>query len=186
MQKRTKIALWVFLASMILAFSWNSLPLIKNTIHTILDPTAGKLLNFNINLGILVVAFAISLIISLIQKFTIDQESFRKMKAEQKLLQEEMKKFKDHPEKLMELQKKQFEFIPKTFDITLGPLIYTAIPIVLFFRWFSDYFTSLPTPEKIFGVFSTHGTFLFPSWLWAYLLASILFSSIFRKWLKLA
>lgn len=186
MNKTTKIALLLMLVAMVIAIYWDSLPLIKNTIHLILDPTAGALLNWNIHIGMLVVSFLISFIISLFQKYTIDQDSLREFKKEQKLLQQEMKKYKDAPEKFMELQKKQLEFIPKTFDITLRPLIYTLLPIALFFRWFSGYFTTIVTPVKIYGLFSTSGVFLFPSWFWAYLIPSIIFSSILRKVLKLA
>lgn len=173
-------------ASMIIAFYWDSLPFVKNTMHFILAPTAGALLNWNIHIGMLVIAFVISIIFSLFQKFTVDQNSLREFKKEQKLLQEEIKKYKDAPEKLMELQKKQLEFIPKTFDITLRPLIYTLLPIALFFRWFGDYFTTITEPVKIYSIFSTTGAFLFPSWFWAYLIPSIIFSSILRKVLKLA
>ena len=57
----------------------------------------------------------IALLITLVQKYTVDQESLKKIKGEQKLLQEEMKKYKDHPEKLLELQKKQLEFLPQPY-----------------------------------------------------------------------
>ena len=181
MNKGTRVLLGVLAISMLIGFFWNSMPFVKETIHLILDPSAGKLLNWNINLGMIIITFIISFILSLFQKYTIDQETLRTLKKEQKLLQEEMKKYKDNPEKLMEFQKKQLEFIPKTFDLTMRPLLYTAIPIILFFRWFSDYFTALSSPLKILGFFSTSG-----SWIWAYLILSIIFSSIFRKVLKLA
>mgnify|MGYP001575012279 FL=1 len=186
MNKGTKLALWVLLISFGIALFWNSFPLIKDTIHFILNPTIGTLLDWNISIGMLVVVFSISLVLSLFQKFTIDQNLLRELKKEQKILQEEIKKYKDHPEKLMELQKKQFEFLPKTMDLTLRPIAYTGIPIVLFFRWFSDYFIDIQQPEKIFGIFSTSGTFIFPSWFWAYLILSIFFSTLFRKLFKLA
>ncbi len=169
------VLFFVMIISFGIATFWNSFPLIKDTIHLILDPTAGKLLDFNLNWGMVGIAGIISLSLTLIQKYTVDNETLRKLKQEQKLLSEEMKKFRDNPEKILELQKKQFEFVPKTMDITLRPLIYTAIPIILFFRWFSDYFAALEG-IKIFGFFS---------WFWAYLVFSIIFSMIFRKMLKL-
>ena len=122
----------------------------------------------------IIITAIISLILSLVQKYATDQESLKQLKSEQKLLQEEMKQYKDHPEKLMELQKKQLEFIPKTMDLTMAPVLYTAIPIILFFRWFSEYFTM--NPEKILGFFS---------WFWAYLIFSIVFSIVFRKVFKM-
>jgi len=86
-----------------------------------------------------------------------------------------MKKFKNDPGKMLELNKKQMEFIPKTFDLTMKPIIYTAIPFVLFFRWFSDYFSISFVGFKFFG---------FLSWFWFYLIFSIIFSTIFRKAFK--
>ncbi|MDO8459858.1 MAG: EMC3/TMCO1 family protein [Nanoarchaeota archaeon] len=176
--KGIKIMILVMLASIVLAIFWDQVPLIKETVHFVLDPTAGKLLSFNIDFGLILITAIITLAISLVQKYTVDNDTLRELKKEQKLVQEEMKKYKDHPEKLMELQKKQLEFIPKTMDLTMRPLIYTAIPIILFFRWFNDYFavSAAGTTVKIFGILS---------WFWAYLIFSIIFSLVFRKVLKL-
>jgi uncharacterized membrane protein (DUF106 family) len=170
MNKSIRTLFFVLLISFAIALFWNKVPIISQSVHFVLDPTAGRLLNWNASFGIVLVAAIISLFITLIQKYTTDQETLRQIKKEQKLLQEEMKKYKDHPEKLIELQKKQFEFIPRTFEITMRPIIYTTVPIILFFRWFNDYFAL--SPMKIFG---------FLSWFWAYIIASIIFSSIFRK-----
>ncbi len=166
--------LLVMIVSLVIASLWNTIPFIKDTIHLILNPTAGALLNWNTDIGMIIVTLIIILLITLVQKFTIDAETMAEIKKEQKFLKEEMKTYKEHPEKMMELQKKQLEMIPRTFEITMKPLIYTAIPIILFFRWFNDYFTAVDV--KIFGFFS---------WFWAYLLLSIIFSLILRKILKL-
>jgi uncharacterized membrane protein (DUF106 family) len=166
----------VMIISLIIVSLWDKVPIIKDTVHAILDPTAGVLLDFNVFWGMLIIVSIISLIVSLTQKYGTDQETLRELKKEQKILQEEMKKFKENPQKLLELQKKQFEFIPKTMKLTMRPIIYTGIPLLLFFRWFNDYFTALGGYE-FFG---------FMSWIWFYLLFSILFSSVFRKLFKIA
>lgn len=160
----------VMVFGLLFSFIYPSVPAIKNSIHFILDPTAGALLNWNATYGLIIITAIISLILTLVQKFTTNQEELRKLRKEQKLLQEEMKLYKDHPEKLMALQKKQFEFMPKTMDLTMGSIIYTTLPIILFFRWFYEYFAAHPAP--ILG---------FMSWFWAYLLFSIIFSMIYRK-----
>jgi len=168
--KGIKIAFFVMLLGLVFTAVYPRVPIFKESVHFALDPTAGRLLNFNTSLGMILITAFISLCLTLVQKYTTDQESLRQLKKEQKLLQEEMKKYKDHPEKLLELQKKQFEFFPKTLDLTMAPLIYTAIPILLFFRWFFDYFAV--NDVRVFG---------FMSWFWAYLVLSIIFSIIFRK-----
>jgi len=75
---------------------------------------------------------------------------------------------------MLEFQKKQFEKIPETMELTMKPLLYTAIPFIILIRWFSDTFKNLNDPE-FFG---------FMSWFWAYLLLAIIFSIILRKLLK--
>jgi len=171
--KGMTIMFLVMILSFGLAGAWNYYPIISQSAHYALDPTAGALMNFNIYLGMTIVVFIITLVTVIIQKYGTNQEELKKLKEEQKILQEEMKKYKDHPEKLMELQKKSFEFMPRTMDLTMKPLIYTAIPFVLFFRWFNDYF--LLHEFKFLGILS---------WFWFYFLASILFNTILRKVMK--
>jgi len=170
--------LLIIIASFLIAGLWNQYPVIKNAVHSALDPTAGSVLNYNIYLGMFIVVAAITLLTTLVQKYTTDQEALRKMKTEQKSAQEEMKKFKNDPAKMLEFNKKQMENMPKMFEATMKPLAYTFVPIVLFFRWFNDYFTSTALAGfKFFG---------FLSWFWFYLIFAIVFSSVFRKVLKAA
>ncbi|MFH1802583.1 MAG: EMC3/TMCO1 family protein [archaeon] len=170
MAKSTRNLMIVMAVSLGIAFFWPRMPIISQTVHYVLDPTAGVLLNWNATIGIALFSAAISLFITLIQKYTTDQETLRQIKKEQKLIQAEIKKYKHDPEKVLALNKKQFEFLPRTMDITLRPIMYTSIPIILFFRWFNDYFAA--NPVKIFG---------FMSWFWAYILMSFIFTPIFRK-----
>ena len=164
----------VMIISLMIAFFWDNSSFIKNSAHSILDPTVGVLLNWNITWGMVIIVLFISVIMTLAQKYATDQETLREMKKEQKSLQEEIKKYKEHPEKMMELQKKQMEFIPKMMKMSMRPIVYTAIPLILFFRWFMDFFTLAGDP-KFFG---------FLSWFWFYLIGSIVFSSVLRKLMK--
>ncbi len=139
--------------------------LIKELVGSVLNPTLGAMLNWNIWVGFIFVIALTSLILTLAQKYLSNQTELKELKKEQKILQEEMKKYKEHPEKMLELQKKQLEFIPKTFELTMKPLLYTSIPIILLFRWFGEYL------QPIFGGW----------WILWYLIGSLVFSSIFRK-----
>jgi uncharacterized membrane protein (DUF106 family) len=160
--------------SAIIAMSWESIPIIKNIAHSILDPTAGTLIHWNLNYGMLILILIISLFMTLLQKYGTDQETLRELKKEQKILQEEMKKYKEHPEKLMSLQKKQLEFLPKTMKLSMRPVVYTSIPLILFFRWFHDIFTIMGDPQ-FFGFFN---------WFWFYIVGSMVFNLGLRKVLK--
>ena len=164
----------VMVISLLIAFFWDSVEFVKNAVHAILNPTAGVLLGWNLTLGMLILVLIITFFMTIMQKYTTDQKTLKDMKAQQKILQKEMKEYKDHPEKLMELQKKQFEFIPKTMKLSMRAIMFTGIPFILFFRWFMDVFTTLGEP-KFFG---------FLSWFWFYLIFVMIFSSILRKILK--
>ena len=164
----------VLLASILIALFWNSFPWIRNSVHAVLDPSAGALLSWNLTWGMLIIVFILTAITTVIQKYATDQESLKELRKEQKLLQEEMKKYKDNPQKLMELQKKSFAFIPQTMKLSMRGAAFTGIPLILFFRWFMDVFTVLGSP-KFFGFFS---------WFWFYLIFTLIFSSIFRKIFK--
>jgi uncharacterized membrane protein (DUF106 family) len=166
--------IFVTIVSLAMAIFWDRIPFIKNAIHTVLDPSAGALLNWNLTLGMLIVVFMITLITTLIQKYATDQKALRELKHEQKILQEEMKKYRDNPAKVSELSKKQLEFIPRTFKLTSRSVLFTGIPFILFFRWFYDFFSALGEP-KFFG---------FLSWFWFYLIFTMIFSGILRKMMK--
>lgn len=171
-----KPVVFVMLASMVIAFFWDKILIIKNTAHTILNPTAGFLLNMNLTYGMLFIIFAISLIMTLLQKYATDQETIRELKAEQKQLQKDMKEFKEHPEKLIEMQKNAFPLTIELMKHSMRPMMFTGVPLILFFRWFMDYF-SAPALEgfKFLG---------FLGWFWFYFICSMIFSMILRKVLK--
>ena len=105
--------IFITIVSLAMAIFWDKVPFMKNAIHSVLDPSAGALLNWNLTLGMLVVVFIITLITTLIQKYATDQKALKELTHERKLLQEEMKKFKDNPAKITELSKKQWNSFQK-------------------------------------------------------------------------
>lgn len=169
-----KLIFIALFASLLVGVLWDKVAVIKTAGHYVLDPTAGALLGWNLEIGMIILIFIITLVITLLQKYATDQKAIKEMKKEQKALQEQMKEHKNNPQKLMELNKQQMDYFMKMMPMTMRPVIYTTIPIVLFFRWFYDFFNVLGNP-KFFGFFS---------WFWFYILISILFSIILRKALK--
>jgi uncharacterized membrane protein (DUF106 family) len=161
----------IMLASLIIAFYWEKLPWVSNSVHFALNPTAGALLGWNLNLGMLIIVLIISIITTIVQKYATDQDTLKELRKEQKEIQKQMKEFKAHPEKMMELQKKQFAMFPKQMKLSMRGIIYTGIPFILFFRWFSDYFLAAGGPKFWLGL----------SWFWFYLIGAMIFSSILRK-----
>ena len=160
--------------SIVVASLWDQVTIIKETAHSIFDPSAGVLLNWNLTVGMLIIVFIITLFTTLVQKYATDQKALKELREEQKLLQKEIEKFKDHPEKMAELSKKQIEFFPRTMKLTSRGLLFTGVPFILFFRWFHDTFTAMGDPV-FFG---------FINWFWFYFIFAMIFGSILRKLLK--
>ena len=166
----------VMVLTLIVASMWDKWAWMKNAVHVALDPTAGFLLDWNLTIGMLIIVFIISLITTIVQKYATDQKTLKEMKKEQKVLQAEMKKYKDQPDKVMALQKQQMAFLPKTMKLSMGAIMYTGIPFVLFFRWFQDYFSAVEQatgmPVRFFG---------FLGWFLFYLVFVMVFSSVIKK-----
>lgn len=163
----------IMLLSLGVAALWNDIPAVKSTVHFLLDPNVGVMLNWNATVGLLLVTAIITLITSILQKYLTDQDLLKSIKEEQKIVQQELKLVKGDQTKSMELSKKSMELTMKAMPMTMRPAMYTIIPFVLFLRWFNDYFTVHPV--YILG---------FMTWFWAYLIFSVIFSAIFRKILK--
>ena len=170
---------FIMIISLVIAFAWDKLDFIKNSVHAVLNPSIGLLLDWKLTLGMLITVLIIGFITTIIQKYATDQEALKELKKEQKILQAEMKKYRDHPAKVAELSKKQLQFIPQTFKLTSRSIMYTGIPFILFFRWFSDIFTTIEletgVPVRFLG---------FLSWFWFYLIFTMIFSTILRKMMK--
>lgn len=166
------------IVSMLIASAWQSVSWLKNGAHAILDPAFGRVLGWNITIGMFVIVFFLVFLMTLIQKYTTNQKELREIRAEQNKLQEEMKQCRDDPKKLAECNTRNMEFMGRSMKLSMGSIVYTAVPFVLFLRWFNDYFSQTAlTGFKFFG---------FLSWFWFYLIFSIVFSMITRKILKTA
>lgn len=120
--------------------------------------------------AVIVAALLISFFISLVNYFVLDKEKMHEIKRRQKDLQEEMKKHKDNPQKLMELQKEMFSHMGATFKHSMKPMLITFIPLILLF----------PILRSVLLT-----TEIAKTWFWWYLGSSLIGSIIFRKLLKL-
>ena len=172
--KGMKLILLVMLISFIIAGAWDKVEIIKKPVHFILNPSFGSLLNWDLLWGMVIIIIIINILLTIIHKYTTDQEALKALKVDQKKLQAEMKELKGQPAKMMELQKQQMAQIPKSFEHVMKPLIYTAIPIILFFRWFNDYFVAIDSPKIFIGL----------GWFGTYLIFSIIASIALRKILR--
>lgn len=116
--------------------------------------------------SIIILAFAVSLLISVINYFVLDKERMREIKKKQKELQEDMKKHKDNPQKMMEIQKEMMSHMSETMRHSFKPMLITFIPIIFIYGFMKNAFAT----TEIAG-----------SWVWYYIISSLVGSLIFRK-----
>jgi len=160
----------------IIAFAWEKISVIQNTAHFILDPTLGFLINWNHLWGLLIIVLLINIVITLIHKYTTDQEALKGFRVKSKEVQAQIKEAQKNQdnEKVAELSKQSFSQMTDQFKHSFSSMGYTAIPLILFFRWFGDFFTDLENPDIFLGF----------GWFGTYLIFSIIFSIAIRKILK--
>ncbi len=171
-----KFIIILTLVALLVASAWEKIALIKNTAHFVLDPTLGFLISWHPFLGLIIVVLIINLLITIIHKYTTDQKALKEIREKNKEIQTQMKeaqKNKDQ-EKISALSKQSFAQMSDQFKHSFSSMGYTAIPLILFFRWFGDFFTTLGNPKIFIGF----------GWFGTYFIFSIIFSTILRKILK--
>jgi uncharacterized membrane protein (DUF106 family) len=123
-----------------------------------------------------IISFILTLITTLIYKYMTDQEVMKTLKADIKALQAEMKNHKDNKEKMMSIQKeamgKNMQYMKQSFK----PMIVTFIPIIFIFGWLRTYYEALGNPAIFFGL----------TWIWTYIIFSVVISIGLRKILKIS
>ncbi len=118
-----------------------------------LDFLFGPLLKLPPILGILVISLIITLIVTIIYKYTTDQVLLKSIRDKQKKLQEEMKKHREDPKKMMKLQKEAFSQSGDMMKESFKSMFYTFIPIIIMFGWIGTHFAFTPLqPGEQFNV----------------------------------
>jgi len=105
-------------------------------LNSILNFIFYPLLQIDPGLAIIILAFLITLFITLIHKFTTDQKKMKSLKDDMKKHQDDMKKHKNDPKKMMEIQKLVMDKNVEFMKHSLKPMLFTIIPIFLVFGWF--------------------------------------------------
>ncbi len=120
--------------------------------------------------SIVVISFVITLLITIVSHFMTDKELMRGIKEKQKKLREEMKLHKENPQKMMEINKQMMEDFPTQMKQSMKISLVTLVPLLIFFGWLKNIFDQ---------------TAIASNWIWWYIIASLIFSLILRKWFKL-
>src|SRR3989344_1878865 len=122
--------------------------------------------------GIIFISFLLTLVVSLLYKYTTDQKAMKDLKDELKGLQNKMKEHKADPGKVMDIQKEAMQKNLKYMKHTFTPMLLSFLPMIIIFGWLKITYDPL---GKIFWVFG---------WRGSYIIFSIVFSYALRKVLK--
>jgi uncharacterized membrane protein (DUF106 family) len=121
--------------------------------ETLLNPIFSPLLRLPPVVAILIIAFAISLIITLVYKYMTDQTMMKDLKMRQKEFQKKMKALKKEPEKMMAVQKQAMQVNMQYMKQSFKPTIITFLPIIIIFGWLNAHLAYEPLlPEEEFTV----------------------------------
>lgn len=158
-------------------------------------------------LGIFLIAAIVTLLVTIANKYLVDQDRLQFLQKEMKGFQKEMMEAQksNDPKALAEVQKKQSEFMKLQQEMMLNsfkPMIVTIVPIFLIFGWMwqvsSIYHLVVELPSFIYYVLLVPLWHAIPfyntgipipegsiGWLGWYILCSFSMSFTFRKFLGL-
>lgn len=119
---------------------------------TFIDPILSPLLRLPQVAAVLLVAFCVSMIMTLAYKWVTDQTLMRALREEIKKYQKQMKETSDTSQ-MLALQKKAMDANMKYMVNTLKPTLLTMLPLLLVFGWLSAHFAYEPLfPGKEFTI----------------------------------
>ena len=123
------------------------------------------------------VACLISLGFVIAHKYLSDQATMRELKKDLKKYQAQMKESKDNPEKMKEITSKSMKANMKYMKASMRPMMFTIIPIFIIFGWLKSTLSGLVVIPLAFWPGHL-------GWLGTYVLFSLIFTTLFRKVLK--
>ena len=129
-----------------------------------------ELLQSNAIVSIIIISIIVTFISSLLTKWLTNQEHLKGLKERQKLLQAEMKKHKDNPQKMQEIQTEILKITGTMMKSSFKPMLVTFIPFLILAYWINSVYLD------VIGKW----------WILYYLIASLIASVVFRKLLKMA
>ena len=119
----------------------------------VFSPVLLPLINMSPFFGILILAFVVTLLMTLAYKYLTNQAEMKRLKEKQKEFQKQMKELRDNPTEMMKVQKEamsaNMEYMKHSFKVTL----ITMIPILLIFGWMNAHLAYEPIyPGERFGI----------------------------------
>jgi len=140
--------------------------------------------SFPLPLGMLIgLSAGLAIITTLVYKFATDQNMMKELKAELKKYTDSMKEHKDDTEKMLESQKKAMDINMKIMKQNFKPMLITMVPFIGVFWGLRNLFEGVTIlPFNYHVPLSGLATGL--GWIGTYLIFSLIFTTVFRKALK--
>lgn len=136
-------------------------------------------------LSIIVISLVLSLSTTFIYRYLTDQTLMKELKKQLKANQKRIKEAKGDTEKMMAIQKEAMHTNMKYMSQSMKPMLFTIIPFLLIFAWLRGIFSGIVVIPLPFGMpFSELETGL--GWIGTYIIFSMIFTTTFRKLLKVA
>jgi uncharacterized membrane protein (DUF106 family) len=119
----------------------------------ILNPLLQPLLDTSPFWAVVLLAFVVSLLITLVYKYMTNQDEMKRLKGQQKDFQKSMKELRDKPEEMMKVQKDAMKVNMEYMKHSFKPTLITMIPIILLFGWMTAHLSYEPIyPGERFSV----------------------------------
>lgn len=147
---------------------------IFNFLNQLFNFVFSPLVLWNPLIGLILISFILTLLITLAYKFLTKQHLMKEWKGQLKDYQKQIKENKKDHQKVLELQKPMMEVQMKYMMHSFKPLLFTFIPLILIFNWL----------RAVFQGIDLNFLWFIDGWIWAYIIVSIIFSIIIRKILK--
>jgi len=109
-------------------------------INTIIGPVLDPLKAIGPFYVILLISLIVSLIITVVYKYATDQKLMKSLKDDIKVLQKDMKKLRNNPQKMMKVQKEAMDKNMKYMMHSFRATLITFIPLILIFGWLNTNF----------------------------------------------
>lgn len=134
-------------------------------------------------ISLLGISIVLSFFVTLAYRYLTDQTLMKELKKQLKDNQKKMRDNRGNPDKLMQIQKESMHTNMKYMSQSMKPMIFTIIPFLIIFAWLKSIFTGITVVPLPFHVpLSSLDTGL--GWIGTYILFSMVFSTLFRKAMK--
>ncbi|MBD3263277.1 DUF106 domain-containing protein [Candidatus Woesearchaeota archaeon] len=132
---------------------------------------------------ILMISAVLSLVVTLVYKFATDQAVMKELKEQIKKYQQQMKEHKDNLQKMNEIQKKSMKLNMKLMKQNFKPMLITMVPFIIIFWWLRGIYEGVVVIPLSFH-FPLSGLETGLGWIGFYIICSMIFTTVFRKALK--